>query len=98
MLQVRRLGAEAGHRCAGHMVLLGPVALHDARLAGENSRSAGFLSDDAAHYRVRNTLLRGSTPNHVWLPHHAGASAVSIGEKSPRVVRPTTCQPSPPPV
>ena len=68
-------GTGAGPRCARHLVFVRIAAVHDAGLAGENERSGSVLSDDAADYRVRDSVLLGRAHDHVRLPLHAGARA-----------------------
>ena len=67
--EVRREG-RAGCGCARYMVFVGVVAVYDAGLAGEDARSGGFLSDDAANHGVRDSFLLGGAHDHVRLPFH----------------------------
>ena len=59
VLEVRRLGTEAGYRCARYLVLFGLVAVHDIGLAREDARSGSFLSDHAADYRLTRFCFSG---------------------------------------
>ena len=49
----------ARSRRARHLVLLGPVAVLDARLAGRDARARPLLSDQRAGHRLRHHLLLG---------------------------------------
>src|SRR5262245_24421791 len=64
-----------GSGCPRYLVLLWTAAVHDARMAGADARSGGVLSDDAADYRVRDSVLLGRAHDHVWMPFYAGAPA-----------------------
>ncbi len=75
--EVRQREAGAGYGRARHLVLVGPAAVHDAGLAGEDARPGGVLSDDAADYGLRDPVLLGGAHDHVRLPLHGGARAGS---------------------
>ncbi len=49
----------AGPRRAGHLVLLGPVAVLHPRLAGRHAGPARLLSDQRARHRLRHPVLLG---------------------------------------
>src|SRR5215510_6315264 len=87
MLEVRGRGVEAGYRRAGYLVLVGLAAVHNLRMAGKDARPTGFLSDDAADHRVRNSVLLGGTHDYVRLPLYAITQARSRTEASQWLVR-----------
>ncbi len=54
-----RRGLAPGQRCAGHLVLLRPVALLHPRVAGEDREPGEVLSELRAGHRLRHPLLLG---------------------------------------
>ncbi|CAA9462426.1 MAG: Valyl-tRNA synthetase, partial [uncultured Solirubrobacteraceae bacterium] len=58
----RRLGARS--RRARHLVLLGPVAVRDARLAGRDARAGRLLSHRRPLHRARHPLPVGGADDH----------------------------------
>src|SRR3569833_321820 len=79
---MRGRSTRAGYGRARHMVFVRAVAVYDAGLAGEDARSASFLSNHAVDHRLRNSILLGGADDHVWLPLHAGTPAGSRNQKS----------------
>src|ERR1700681_704772 len=70
-----RRGTGAGFRRARYVGFLGLIAGHYAGLDGEDAGSSGFLSNNAADYSVRDSVLLGSAHDNVRLPFHAGTRA-----------------------
>src|SRR6185312_14159450 len=58
----RKPRAAAGRRRARHLVLLGALAVLDARVAGQDGGAEGVLSDERARHRLRHHLFLGG-PN-----------------------------------
>src|SRR4051794_3939966 len=72
VFKMRRDNLGAGSRRARHLVLFRTATVYNARLAGENSRSIGILSDHAVDYRLRDPVLLGCPHDYVRMPFHAG--------------------------
>ena len=68
---------DAAHARRGrprHLVLLGAVAVLDARLAGRDARAQALLPDQRARHRLRHHLLLGRPHDDDGPPFHAGGA------------------------